>query len=356
MIARHEAIRYGRRMVSSAPATPQPARTLPPWAYPGLVGVTFALYFGAIALGAPPFVAYASVALPFVAVVRGIERTHPYCAAWAQDDGQSACDVTHLVVGSSLGGSAGRAAADALVLMLFGQLAPSSTDAWSLVPRVALGFVLAELGRFAWHWAQHHHAALWALHRLHHDTAVVHALKSGRAHIASYALQALATALPVLLAGLGTQVLAACVCLQGLIGILAHANVSFDERWVAWLVQSPSVHRLHHRRDADGREKVNLAASLNLFDWLAGTFESPQREDLEGRPRAGAPFPVGIGTHVAGLLPQLLLRCADDARRDRLLGWWEGTDRARARIASRGGERERSDAVTHAKRAAGQNR
>lgn len=297
----------------------RPARApLGPAVYPALLGLHLALYFLLVRAGLAFFVAYGVAATSLMLACVALERARPYCRAWQRADGQTAHDLVHLVFGSILGGSAGRVlgrvSAEALVLgglHASGGLARHGGLPFAL--RFALALALADAGRFAWHWGQHHVPLLWRLHRLHHDAPRVAALKSGRAHLASYALQACATALPVFLAGLGRDALAASVCVQGLVGILAHANVDFDERWVSPWLQSPAVHRLHHRL-TKGAQKVNLAATFNLFDRAAGTLVAPAPREEEGALEA-APFEVGVeGGPVSCLLPQLLLATREPSR------------------------------------------
>jgi len=174
---------------------------------------------------------------------------------------------------------AGRRLMDASVLPFWSQL--------------VLGFLVLQLGTYAWHRTLHRVPILWRhLHQMHHSAERVDIWGAFYFH-------------PLDVAGF---VLLGSLCLVGGFGVAAdaarlvtvaaafcamfqHANLA-TPHWLGFLVTRPESHALHHER---GVHAFNYG-DIPLFDMLCGTFRNP----AEWRGAAG--FFDGASTRLLDLL------------------------------------------------------
>jgi sterol desaturase/sphingolipid hydroxylase (fatty acid hydroxylase superfamily) len=135
----------------------------------------------------------------------------------------------------------------------------------------ALYLLLMELAEYWFHRAEHMFPWLWSLHSLHHadpefdsTTAVAH-------HWLPPVLHAFMVSVPVaLLFKIPTGYVLLYVVLSYHV-YLMHSNLKLDlGRW-AWLVTTPSYHRLHHSSEPQ-HYNSNFAFILPIFDVLFGSY------------------------------------------------------------------------------------
>ena len=245
-----------------------------PVLYPILLSLAFLLVFLVHEMSASWSVSYGTGSLFLLATVLGMECIVPLRLSWSVSDGQGLPDLFHLA-GSLAGGRAGHIAIEAVGVVFGLHLAQPSVSGLPFGLRLAIGLLLAEATRYFQHRLEHSLPLLWRFHRLHHDSMRLSVIKSGRGHVLMFLLQSLLTAGPILLLGLGNDVLAWCMCAQGFVGILGHANVDLPVGPLGFLIPGPDAHRLHHARIAKGEPAVNLGAATLIFDHLYGTYRSP---------------------------------------------------------------------------------
>ncbi len=154
---------------------------------------------------------------------------------------------------------------------------------WSGWPGLALDVLLLDLWIYAWHRANHTVPLLWRFHQVHHRDRFLDVTSQLRFHAGEVLLGAafragviVALALPLL------SVVVFEVALQ-LVTMLHHSNVRLPrrlERALSWLIVTPSIHWVHHRRiraDTDS----NYASILSLWDRLFGSHSpTPRTPDM----------------------------------------------------------------------------
>ncbi len=133
---------------------------------------------------------------------------------------------------------------------------------------------------FASYWTHRafHHGLLWRLHAIHHSPCALDWLAGARNHPLAEALQTMMVGGLLLVAGFDPRVLVVTAPL-GLYAVLLHANVSFGNSFLRYVIATPLFHRWHHAHPsalpAALRSGVNFAALLPIWDLLFGTFHAP---------------------------------------------------------------------------------
>jgi sterol desaturase/sphingolipid hydroxylase (fatty acid hydroxylase superfamily) len=154
-------------------------------------------------------------------------------------------------------------------------------------------------GDFLGYW-QHrvfHGKQLWPLHAVHHSSTELDWLSSVRLHPVNDVLARLAVAVPLVIAGFNTTVVALYAPFLTFYAIMLHANVAWDYGPLKYVFASPAFHRWHHTSAAEGRD-TNFSGGLPLWDLMFGTFRMPK-----GR----QPTQFGIDDPIpAGFIGQML--------------------------------------------------
>lgn len=131
-----------------------------------------------------------------------------------------------------------------------------------------------------YHRAQHRFRPLWAIHELHHSDTELNATTSYRTYWLEILAQGILVSGPTALffGHLGgahfTAVLAASVFLL----IFTHCNLRLPFGRASLLVCGPQVHRIHHSRLPEHRDR-NFAQFFPVLDRLFGTWHAPARDE-----------------------------------------------------------------------------
>jgi sterol desaturase/sphingolipid hydroxylase (fatty acid hydroxylase superfamily) len=151
-------------------------------------------------------------------------------------------------------------------------------SALPLWAQIAGGFLLLELGVYAWHRTMHNVPLLWRwFHQMHHSAERVdiwgafyfHPLDIlGFTFVGSLAL--------VLGFGIGADAAIVINLLATFCSMFQHANIA-TPRWLGYLVTRPESHSAHHERGVHARNYGDIP----LWDMLFGTFHNPARFEGE---------------------------------------------------------------------------
>jgi sterol desaturase/sphingolipid hydroxylase (fatty acid hydroxylase superfamily) len=165
---------------------------------------------------------------------------------------------------------------------------------WPLPLQVCLALCLAEGVSYWQHRAFHHVPWLWRFHALHHRGERLNLARAGRFHFVDIGAAAFTAYVPLALLHAPEPIIGWTTSVIGALGIPEHANIrmrtpAWLERWIC----TPSVHRVHHSRDARHADS-NYGTSVMIWDRLLGTYVAPRGEPtaigVEGEPLTGGFF------------------------------------------------------------------
>lgn len=144
--------------------------------------------------------------------------------------------------------------------------------------QVAGGFLLLELGVYAWHRTMHNVQPLWRFfHQMHHSAERVDIWGALYFHPLDMIGWAMVGSLMLVL-GFGITAEAAIVVSLAatFCGLFQHANIS-TPRWLGYIITRPESHSLHHERNVHARNYGDIP----IYDMIFGTFENPHSFDGE---------------------------------------------------------------------------
>lgn len=157
----------------------------------------------------------------------------------------------------------------------------STVAAWPLWQRVAIGFVVGEIGFYWGHRLTHQIPFLWRFHSIHHGAEEIYFLVSARAHPLDNVFTRLCGLIPACLLGVasplgpnGTIVPALIVVTATIWGFFIHSNFRIRLGPLEWLVATPAFHHWHHTK-TDHKDH-NYASMLPIVDWIFGSFYLPK--------------------------------------------------------------------------------
>jgi sterol desaturase/sphingolipid hydroxylase (fatty acid hydroxylase superfamily) len=144
------------------------------------------------------------------------------------------------------------------------------------VPRLLLGVLILDISGYLAHRLVHRVPWLWRLHAVHHADLDLDVTTAIRHHPLELVALLPVTAATIVLFGIPPLAILVYGAAVAAVQFVHHGNIalpaSFD-RWLRYLVVTPSLHRLHHSMDcADGNS--NFADLLPLWDRLFGTLRT----------------------------------------------------------------------------------
>ncbi|MGV3624451.1 MAG: sterol desaturase family protein [Archangium sp.] len=138
--------------------------------------------------------------------------------------------------------------------------------------RIALAFLVMEVGNYGFHRLAHRVPILWRFHATHHVITELTGVKSLRTHPIDNVLFHLVRTVPLLMLGASADDLAAATYFGAVLGILSHANLELAHAPLGWFINFPRFHAVHHAEDATRAQK-NFGCHTVVFDRLFGTFD-----------------------------------------------------------------------------------
>jgi len=146
--------------------------------------------------------------------------------------------------------------------------------------RMALAFLVGEIGYYWGHRLSHELPCLWRFHALHHSSEPLHFLSNTRTHPVDMIVTRLCGLVPMYLTGLAGPSMAgsAAPALLLVLGMLWGFFIHADLRWrlgpLEWLVTTPAFHHWHHSRN--DHINRNYAATLPVLDRVFGSHYLPR--------------------------------------------------------------------------------
>jgi sterol desaturase/sphingolipid hydroxylase (fatty acid hydroxylase superfamily) len=147
----------------------------------------------------------------------------------------------------------------------------------------ALSFVFFDFAVYCWHFLGHKSERLWRLHKVHHSDKNIHVSTGLRFHVLDQLLEVGVKCIGVLAIGVTANVVVVCEIIRMFFVFFHHANVAVPgERWLSYLVITPSLHRVHHSTRRIEHDS-NYGIVLAIWDMIFGTRKelAPEKFGLE---------------------------------------------------------------------------
>jgi ornithine lipid hydroxylase len=247
-------------------------------------------------LGVGPSLIVFSVSAAAAVGVTISERLLPFEDQWSKSHGDLPLDLIYAV--SSL--FAAPRLFDTFALSLLVALAASLTGEGTWWPaflpwgvQLVLAVVIGEFGSYWWHRLMHERDLLFRLHATHHSSPRLYWLNSTRFHpldnVVMYGFQVT----PLILLGVGEEVLVGFTVWSLVHGFFQHANIDLRLGPLNYVFSMAELHRWHHSRDVE-EANHNYGSNLIVWDLVFGSFYWPR----ERRP------PAAIGLSELPEFPQ----------------------------------------------------
>jgi len=156
-------------------------------------------------------------------------------------------------------------------------------NALSVSPAVAIPLSVVALDFVAYweHRLFHAFQPLWRLHALHHSDTDLDVSTYVRHHPVEVLVQATLDALAAIIFGFPPASLAFYIALATVVQMIAHGNIDLPKtlRWLAPVVVTPELHRVHHSLEFD-ENNSNFSNAFPIWDRLFGTLRLKQRGEL----------------------------------------------------------------------------
>lgn len=226
-----------------------------------------------------------------VAVIALCERLVPFEPSWNRSRGDVGPDILHGLVSNLAAPELYRSAfvvllapvAVALRRAAGHTLWPNSAPLWL---QLALALLVGELGAYWAHRWAHERQWPWRLHATHHSPERLYWLNAGRDHPLGVLLLFSCQVVPLVVLGVGEELLGAFALFTAVHGLFQHCNVDVRLGPLNWIFSMAELHRWHHSRDLREANN-NYGSNLAVWDLVFGTFYLPR----ERRP------PSDVGLH-----------------------------------------------------------
>lgn len=260
-------------------------------AWPGLFAICLTITAQGFAAGHP--VLFFNLAYLFLIVsLLTLERFMPHEPSWNEDDGQTWQSIAHTLTSK---GTVQAIVAFSATMGLASLISPASEPGYGIWPRewpiwiqAIMGVYAAEFGLYWGHRTAHKWWPLWRFHAVHHSVTRLWIINTGRFHFVD-SLKSIILGMAILLTlGAPMEVLIWLSAITAFIGMMTHCNVDMKFGPLAWIFNTPTLHRWHHSRDL-GEANNNFSENVMLWDMLFGTYYNPAR-----RP----PVDIGINEYM----------------------------------------------------------
>jgi sterol desaturase/sphingolipid hydroxylase (fatty acid hydroxylase superfamily) len=214
------------------------------------------------------------VAIPFFFLFIGLEMLS--LAAAGRDRAVKGYDTKDSMVSIAMGAVSVliNIAARAAMLIVYAalyQYAPFKWDTHEPLTWIA-AFIIVDLVWYVYHRMSHRIRLLWAAHQVHHNSQYLNyftALRQKWNPVLELVLW-----IPLPLIGIPAWVIFSAFSFNLIFQFFLHTE-SLDRlpRWMEFVFNTPSHHRVHHGSDADYLDK-NYGGVLILWDRMFGTFKA----------------------------------------------------------------------------------
>jgi sterol desaturase/sphingolipid hydroxylase (fatty acid hydroxylase superfamily) len=141
--------------------------------------------------------------------------------------------------------------------------------------------LLVDLGFYVEHRCSHRIRFLWASHSVHHSSDKMQATTAFRLSWTPILSGVFLFYLPIVWIGYDPVWVYGMVSLSLSYQFFVHTELVPHIRWLEWIINTPSAHRVHHASNPEYLDK-NYGGVLLIWDHLFGSYQA-ERPDLEIR-------------------------------------------------------------------------
>jgi sterol desaturase/sphingolipid hydroxylase (fatty acid hydroxylase superfamily) len=142
-------------------------------------------------------------------------------------------------------------------------------------------FVLTDLAFYVEHRCSHRIRLMWASHSVHHSTERMVASAAFRLAWTPLLSGIFLFYLPIVWIGFDPVWVFGMASAGLTYQFFVHTELVPHIRWLEWIINTPSAHRVHHASNAEYIDK-NFGGVLLIWDHLFGTYQ-PERADIKIR-------------------------------------------------------------------------
>ena len=152
--------------------------------------------------------------------------------------------------------------------------------------------IISDFMQYAFHRSFHHFPFLWRFHAVHHSAQAMDWMAGSRMHLVEILLLRGFTIIPMYLLGFSQSALYSYIFFVYLVSAYVHANLRFNDTWLAPFVVTPRFHHWHHGIEKEAID-VNFAVHFPWIDKIFGTHYLPDDKWPSGYGIGGHPVPKG---------------------------------------------------------------
>lgn len=152
--------------------------------------------------------------------------------------------------------------------------------------------LLADVMQYGFHRLFHSVPFLWRFHAVHHSAQAMDWMAGSRMHLFEILALRGVTIIPLYALGFEENALYGYIFFIYLVSAFVHANIRFDDRWIAPFFVTPRFHHWHHGIEKEAID-VNFAVHFPWIDRLFGTHYLPDDKWPSGYGIGGHPVPKG---------------------------------------------------------------
>lgn len=145
--------------------------------------------------------------------------------------------------------------------------------------QLLLILVIAECAHYWYHRISHRKKWLWKFHTIHHGALRIYSVNSARFHVVDIFFNMLAYLAPLSLFGVSDEVFYAFLTINGITGLLEHANIRFEAGPLNYFFNSAQLHRWHHS-EVGAESQTNFGKVLCIWDLIHGTHFLPENREV----------------------------------------------------------------------------
>lgn len=164
-------------------------------------------------------------------------------------------------------------------LKLFGitNMVAFEVNTWPIWLQLVTMFIIADFIQWNVHRLLHTYPKLWEFHKLHHSVKEMGFAAHLRFHWMETIIYKTIQYIPLAMIGFGIDDFFIIHIVALTIGHLNHSNINLNYGPLKYIFNSPGMHIWHHARELPkGKNGVNYAISLSIWDYLFNTAYMPE--------------------------------------------------------------------------------